>query len=130
MEQEQSVRADKFLWAVRLFKTRSLAVEACQKNRITIGSQPVKSSRIIKPGDIIEVKTPPILRTYKVLKTTGNRMGAKLVPEYLADITPPEQIELIEMAKMASMMGRRKGLGRPTKKERRDMEQLMEGEWE
>lgn len=95
-------------------------------------NMPVKPSRIIKPGDVISFKTPPIIRSYKTLQTIGNRMGAKLVPEFIQDITPADQLNLLEMAKLASSMGRPRGLGRPTKKDRRDWDDLMDSDsdWE
>ena len=127
MSVEESVRIDKFLWAVRLFKTRSLAAEACKKGRVTIDNQPVKSSRLIRQGDKISIKIPPATKTYRVLQLSEKRMGAKLVPGFIEDITPPEEIELLEMARMAQKMNRPKGAGRPTKKERRELDNLQNG---
>lgn len=127
MSVEESVRIDKFLWAVRLFKTRSLAAEACKKGRVTIDNQPVKSSRLIRQGDKISIRIPPATKTYKVLQLSEKRMGAKLVPDFIEDITPPEEIELLEMARMAQKMNRPKGAGRPTKKERRELDNLQNG---
>jgi len=120
------VRIDKWLWAVRLFKTRTIAAEACKKNRISIGGIYVKPSRMIRTGDILQIRKPPITFSFKVLALTENRMGAKLVPDYLENITPPEQYELLEMNKIAGFVDRARGLGRPTKKERRDLEQFMD----
>jgi ribosome-associated heat shock protein Hsp15 len=124
------VRIDKYLWAVRIFKTRSIAAEMCGKNRVFMGGQPVKSSRTVKPGDVFEVKQPPITRSYKVKQTASNRMGAKLVPDFLEDITSPQQLEILEMARLAQSMNRARGLGRPTKKERRDLDDLFDGDWD
>ncbi|MFW5754390.1 MAG: RNA-binding S4 domain-containing protein, partial [Marinilabiliaceae bacterium] len=121
---EESVRIDKFLWAVRLFKTRSLAAEACKKGRVMIDDQPVKSSRQIRRGDEISIKVPPAVKTYKVLDLSEKRMGAKLVPDYLEEITPKEELDLLDKARMVRKMDRPKGTGRPTKKERRDLDQL------
>jgi len=118
------VRIDKWMWATRLFKTRTIAAEACKKNRITIGGVRAKPSRMIKIGDIIEIRKPPITFSFKVLDLTENRMGAKLVPQYLENVTPPEQYELLEMNKISGFVDRVRGLGRPTKKERRDLEQF------
>ncbi|MFW6043190.1 MAG: RNA-binding S4 domain-containing protein [Marinilabiliaceae bacterium] len=126
---EESVRIDKFLWAVRLFKTRSLAAEACKKGRVMIDDQPVKSSRQIRRGDEISIKVPPAVKTYKVLDLSEKRMGAKLVPDYLEEITPKEELDLLDKAKMVSKMDRPKGTGRPTKKERRDLDQLDNHGW-
>ncbi|SFE45540.1 RNA-binding S4 domain-containing protein [Thermophagus xiamenensis] len=127
MSEEESVRIDKFLWAVRLFKTRSLAAEACKKGKVTIDNQPVKSSRLIRQGDKISIKIPPATKTYRVLQLSEKRMGAKLVPDFIEDITPPEEIELLEMARMAQKMNRPRGAGRPTKKERRELDNLQNG---
>jgi ribosome-associated heat shock protein Hsp15 len=124
MNLTESVRIDKFLWAVRLFKTRSLAAEACKKNRVTIDEQPVKSSRMIRRGDNISIKVPPAVKTYKVLDLSEKRMGAKLVPGYLEDITPKEELDMLDMARMTQKLSRPKGTGRPTKKDRRDLDNL------
>jgi len=118
------VRIDKWLWATRIFKTRTIAAEACKKNRISIGDMHVKPSRMIKTGDVIQVRKPPITLSFKVLALTENRMGAKLVPAYLENVTPPEQYEILEMNKISGFVDRAHGLGRPTKKERRDLEQF------
>ena len=118
------VRIDKWMWATRLFKTRTIAVEACKKNRVSIGGVNVKPSRMIKVGDILQIRKPPITFSFKVLDITEKRMGAKLVPQYLENVTPPEQYELLEMNKISGFVDRAHGLGRPTKKERRDLEQF------
>lgn len=127
---DPGVRIDKFIWAVRLLKTRSMAAEACKKGKVSVNNQPVKSSRIIKAGDEIAIRTPPITRTYKVLALAEKRMGAKLTPDYITDITGPEQLEILELSRLASNIGRDRGLGRPTKKDRRDLEKLQEGDWD
>ena len=116
------VRIDKWMWATRIFKTRTNALEACKKNRITIGGVAVKPSRMVRAGDVIAVRKPPVTYTFRVLNVTGNRMGAKLVPQFLENITPPEEYEILEMQKIAGFVNRAKGLGRPTKKERRELE--------
>lgn len=120
------VRVDKWLWAMRVFKTRTIATEACKKGRVTMGGAVVKPSRPIKEGDIIDVKKPPITYTFRVKAVTQNRLGAKLVPDYLENLTPQSQYDLLEMTKIASFVDRRKGLGRPTKKEGREMKQFRE----
>ncbi|WP_439181806.1 RNA-binding S4 domain-containing protein [Carboxylicivirga taeanensis] len=127
---DSGVRIDKYLWAVRLFKTRSLATEACKKGRVSINNMPVKSSRMIKMGDEIDIRVPPITRRFKVLDTSEKRMGAKLTPDFIKDITPPEQLEMLELARLASNANRARGLGRPTKKDRRDLEKLQDGDWD
>jgi ribosome-associated heat shock protein Hsp15 len=116
------IRIDKWLWATRIFKTRTVALEACKKNRITVNDVPAKPSRTIRIGDIISVRKPPITYSFKVLGLTANRVGAKLVPEYLEDITPPEQYEILHLQKISGFVDRAKGTGRPTKKERRDLD--------
>ncbi|MGC3978886.1 MAG: RNA-binding S4 domain-containing protein [Paludibacteraceae bacterium] len=120
------VRIDKWLWAVRLFKTRSLATEACKKGRIFINNISVKPSRVIKTGDIIGVKYSPVLYSFKVLALLQNRIGPKLVSEYREDVTTPDQLQLIELGKIAAQSGRARGAGRPTKKERREMDDFFE----
>ncbi len=120
---EDQVRIDKWLWAVRIFKTRSIASEACKKGHVTIDDMPVKSSRVVKVGEIIGVRKPPITRKYKVKSLSGKRMGAKLVPDFMEDITPVEELELLEMQR-TNFYVRDRGAGRPTKKERRDLEQF------
>lgn len=120
----EEVRIDKWMWATRIFKTRTIAADACKKNRIAMGGVNVKPSRMIKVGDIIEVRKPPVTFSFKVLRLTENRMGAKLVPEYLENITPPEEYEKLELNRISGFVDRAKGLGRPTKKERRELEQF------
>ena len=124
---EEGVRIDKYLWAIRVFKTRSIAAEAIKKGRVMIGGQPVKNSRVVKVGMTIDVKFPPITRSFKVLAISGKRMGAKLVPDFMKEVTTEDQIELMELTRMANAMGRRKAIvGRPTKKERRELDKLDE----
>lgn len=120
------VRIDKWLWAMRVFKTRTIATEACKKGRVIMGGNPVKPSRPIKEGDVIEVRKPPITYTFRVKATTQNRLGAKLVPDYLENITPQSQYDLLEMTKISGFVDRRKGLGRPTKRESREMSRFKE----
>ena len=119
-------RIDKWLWAMRVFKTRSFATEACKKGRVMIGSNPVKPSRMVKPGDEIDVRKPPVTFRFKVLKISSNRLGAKLVPEYMENITPASQYEILEMSKISGFVDRRKGLGRPTKRESRELSKFAE----
>ena len=114
-------RLDKWLWAARIFKTRSIAADACKNGRVTIGGVKQKASNMIKEGDIIEVRKPPITYSFKVLKAIQNRVGAKLVPEVLENVTAKEQLELLEMNRIGGFIGRARGTGRPTKKERREL---------
>lgn len=120
------VRIDKWLWAMRVFKTRTIATEACKKGRVMMGGVPVKPSRAIKEGDIIEVRKPPITYSFRVKATTQNRLGAKLVPDYLENITPQSQYDLLDMTRISGFVDRRKGLGRPTKRDSREMSRFKE----
>ena len=120
------VRVDKYLWAMRIYKTRSIAADACKNGRITMSGVQLKPSRTFKIGDTFNVRKGPITYTYKVLQLTENRLGAKLVPEYMQDCTSPQQLELLELARMAGNGGRDRGTGRPTKKDRREIETFYE----
>lgn len=111
---------------MRVFKTRTIATDACKKGRVMIGASAVKPSRTIKPGDIIDVRKPPITYSFRVKAVTGNRLGAKLVPEYLENITPQSQYELLEMTRISGFVDRRKGLGRPTKRDSRELSRFRE----
>lgn len=119
-------RIDKWLWCMRVFKTRTITTEACKKGRVTINGTPVKPSRTIKIGEIIEVRKPPITYTFKVLAIPNGRLGAKLVPEYLENLTPKSQYDLLEMSRISGFVDRSKGLGRPTKREGRDLAKFRE----
>lgn len=125
---KSEVRIDKWLWAVRVFKTRTIATEAIKKGRVTVGDNPlpVKPSRTIKIGDTVSVRKPPITYTFRVLALTENRLGAKLVPEYMENITPQSQYDLLEVVKISGFVDRRKGLGRPTKREGRELSKFTE----
>ena len=119
-------RLDEWLWAARVFKTRSIAADACKNGRVTIGGVKQKASKMIKEGDIIEVRKPPITYSFKVLKAIQNRVGAKLVPEVLENVTAKEQLELLEMNRIGGFIGRARGTGRPTKKERRELDDFIQ----
>ena len=120
------VRIDKWMWAVRIFKSRTIAVEACKKNRVMIGGVNVKASRMIKVGDVIQVRKPPITFSFKVLALTERRMGAKLVRDYMENVRTPDQYEILEMNRISGFVDRARGLGRPTKKDRRELEQFTD----
>lgn len=120
------VRVDKWLWAVRVFKTRTIATEACKKGRVLMGGVAVKPSRTVKAGDVVSVRKPPVTYSFRVLAVTQNRMGAKLVPQYLENITPASELELLEVVKVSGFIDRRKGLGRPTKREGRELAKFAE----
>lgn len=119
-------RIDKWLWCMRVFKTRTLATDACKKGRITITGGPVKPSRLVKIGEIIDVRKPPITYTFKVLAIPNGRLGAKLVPEYLENLTPQSQYDILDMSRISGFINRSKGLGRPTKREGRDLAKFKE----
>ncbi len=123
---KEEERIDKWLWAMRVFKTRSLSTDNCKNGRVLIGGNPVKPSRLIKVGDVIDVRKPPITYTFRVLKLTENRLGAKLVAEYLENITPKSQYDMLEMVKISGFVDRRKGLGRPTKRDGRELSRFRE----
>lgn len=122
------VRIDKWLWAVRFFKTRSSATEACKKGRVIIGDIQVKPSRMVKAGDVIKIRKPPVTYAYKVLQLAEKRMGAKMVSDYVLDITPEEELKILEIQRSMSWFKRDPGTGRPTKKERRDLDNFFEND--
>ena len=115
---------------MRIFKTRTIATEACKKGRVTIGSGDsaviAKPARMIKVGDIVNIRKPPVTYSFRVLALTENRLGAKLVPEYMENITPQSQYDLLEVVKISGFVDRRKGLGRPTKREGREISKFTE----
>lgn len=123
---KSEVRIDKWLWAMRIFKTRTIATEACKKGRVSVGNAMAKPSRTIKVGDIIQVRKPPVTYSFKVLALTENRLGAKLVPEYMENVTLRSELDLLEVVKISGFVDRRKGLGRPTKREGRDLARFNE----
>ena len=120
---DKQVRVDKWLWAVRIFKTRNQATEACRKGKIIIGGQAVKPSRVLKPGDEVQVKKPPVLYSYRVMDLLAKRLSARLVREYCENITPGSEMEKLKV-KETFFVIRDRGSGRPTKKERRTMDKL------
>ena len=122
-------RIDKWLRASRIFKTRTIAAEAFKKGRVSINDTQVKPSRMIKPGEVIQVKKPPVTYSFKVLQAIEKRIGAKLVPEILENVTTPEQYELLEMSRISGFVDRARGTGRPTKKDRRSMEEFITPEY-
>jgi ribosome-associated heat shock protein Hsp15 len=119
------MRIDKFLWAVRFYKTRSLATDACKKHKISINGQPAKPSKEVFPGDKITVRKNQIDYRLLVLNLPDKRLGAKLVPLYIKDMTPPEAFEHLRLMRDAHLYYRRKGLGRPTKKDRRQLDEFF-----
>ncbi len=126
MEAKAVARIDKWLWASRIFKTRSIAANACKNGRVMINGQNVKPSHIIKPEVVIDVRKPPITYSFKVLTCIEQRVGAKLVPQVYENVTAPEQYHLLEMSRISGFVDRARGTGRPTKKERRSLDTFME----
>lgn len=119
-------RVDKWLWAVRIFKTRTIAAEACKKGRVMLKGSTIKPSRCVREGDVVEVKKPPVIYSFKVLQPIEKRVGAKLVKEYMENVTTPEQLELLELSRISGFVDRLRGTGRPTKKERRELEEFTD----
>lgn len=122
-------RIDKWLWAARIFKTRSMAAAACKKGQVSIKGSQIKPSRMIKEGDVIEVRKSPVTFSFRVKQAIEKRVGAKLVPEILENVTPPEQYEILEMSKISGFVDRARGTGRPTKKDRRSLEEFTTSEF-
>lgn len=118
------VRVDKWLWAMRVFKTRTIATEACKKGRVMMDGVAVKPSRTVKPGDTVQVRKPPVTYSFRVLGVTQNRLGAKLVPDYMENITPKSELDLLDVVRISGFVDRRKGLGRPTKREGRELQEF------
>ncbi|MBQ2065282.1 MAG: RNA-binding S4 domain-containing protein [Paludibacteraceae bacterium] len=121
----ETLRIDKWLWTMRLFKTRTIATEECKKGRIVVGGTPVKPSFVVTAGMEINVKRPPVVYTYRIIELTQNRVGAKDVTRYMIDITPSSELKLLEDIKLATSGVRDRGTGRPTKKERRELDDFL-----
>ena len=124
----EKVRIDKWLWAVRIFKTRSLAAEECNKGHVTIGEIHVKPSRELKGGEIVKVRIAPIARHYLVKRLTDKRMSALLAVNFVEDVTPPETLAFLNTVKVYGFESRPRGVGRPTKRDRRMIDKLKNGE--
>ena len=122
-------RLDKWLWAVRIFKTRSIAADACKKGRVSLNGTQVKASHSVKVNDVVQVRKPPITYSFKVLQAIEKRVGAKLVPQMMENVTTPDQLELLEMSKISGFVDRAKGTGRPTKKDRRNLDEFTAPEY-
>lgn len=121
----EQARIDKWLWAARIFKTRSLAADACKNGRVSINNVNVKPSHMVKVGDTVNVRRPPVTYSFKILKTIEQRVGAKLIPEIYENVTSPDQYELLEMNRISGFVDRARGTGRPTKKERRALDAFI-----
>lgn len=122
-------RVDKWLWSVRIFKTRTIAAEACKKGRVMMNGSQLKASRMVKPGDVVQVKKPPVTYSFKVLQAIEKRVGAKLIPEMFENVTTADQYELLELSKVSGFIDRSRGMGRPTKKDRRDLDEFATPEY-
>ena len=121
----KSVRIDKYLWAVRVYKTRTLATEACRKGKVSMGDMPAKPSRTVTTGDVIQVKKMPVVYSYRVKDPIEKRVGAKIVEDYVENVTPQEELHKLEM-KDDFFVKRDRGAGRPTKKERRLLDDIQD----
>ena len=117
-------RLDKWLWAARIYKTRTIAADACKNGRITINGAQAKPSRTVKAGDEVGVRKPPVTYTFRVKQAIEKRVGAKLLPDVLENITDAAQYELLEMSKLSGFVNRARGTGRPTKKDRRALDEF------
>lgn len=123
---QESARIDKWLWAARIFKTRSLAADACKNSRVTINGTNVKPSHIVKCGETVSVKKTPITYSFKILQCIEKRVGAKLIQDIYENVTDPKQYEILEMSRISGFVDRARGTGRPTKKDRRSLDAFIE----
>lgn len=123
---QESARLDKWLWASRIFKTRTIAADACKNGRVTVNGANAKPSRTVKVGETVHVKKPPITYSFKIINAIESRVGAKLIPQVYENVTEAKQYELLEMSRISGFVDRAKGTGRPTKKDRRAMESFVE----
>lgn len=122
----EEIRLDKYLWAVRVFKTRSDAADAIRNNKVTVNGSYAKPSREVRIGDLIAVRRQQVTYSYKVLEAVSSRQPAKNVPSYCLDVTPPEERDKLNVPRETVFVFRDRGTGRPTKKERRELDALME----
>ena len=121
-----SARIDKWLWAARIFKTRSIAADACKNGRVTKNGMTMKPSHMVKVGEVVSVKKPPVTYSFRILKAMEQRVGAKLLPEIYENVTDPKQYELLEMSRISGFVDRARGTGRPTKKDRRAIDAFVD----
>lgn len=122
------MRIDKFLWCVRFYKTRSIAADEIKKNRVSLSGQTVKSSREVREGDVIKIRKNQIDYQMKVIQIPKSRIGAKLVPLHIQDKTDKEQYEILKLRNLSQEHYRNRGEGRPTKKDRRDLDDFVVGD--
>ena len=125
MAETNEARIDKWLWAARIFKTRSIAADAIKNGRVTIQGMNVKPSRMVKVGEVVSVRKPPVTYSFKILKTIEQRVGAKLLPDIYENVTTPDQYELLEMNRISGFVNRQRGTGRSTKKDRRALDEFV-----
>ncbi len=118
-------RVDKWLWAARIYKTRSIAADACKNGRVTKNGINVKPAHMVKVGDTVSVRKSPVTYSFKILQAIENRVGAKLIPQVYENVTSPDQYELLEMNRIGGFVDRARGTGRPTKKERRSLDAFI-----
>lgn len=119
------VRVDKYLWGIRMYKTRSLATKMCRQNKVKIGGELVKPAKEVGQGDVVSAKKHGVWFSFKVLQPLSKRVGAKFVEDYARDVTSGEELEKLEVLRARFKQERAKGMGRPTKKDRRDLEDFM-----
>ena len=121
-----TARIDKWLWAARIFKTRSIAADACKNSRVTINGVNVKPSHMVKAGETVSVKKPPVIYSFRILQCIELRVGARLIPNIYENVTDPKQYEILEMSRISGFVDRARGTGRPTKKERRSLDAFID----
>ena len=121
-----TARIDKWLWAARIFKTRSIAADACKNSRVTINGVNVKPSHMVKVGETVSVTKPPVIYSFRILQCIEQRVGAKLIPNIYENVTDPKQYEILEMSRISGFVDRARGTGRPTKKERRSLDAFID----
>ena len=126
LKSQETARLDKWLWAARIFKTRTIAADACKNGRVTVDGQTLKPARTVKVGEVVSVKKPPITYSFKILNAIETRVGAKLISEVYENVTDPKQYELLEMSRISGFIDRARGTGRPTKKDRRALDAFVD----
>lgn len=126
LKHQDTARLDKWLWAARIFKTRSIAADACKNGRVTVKGANAKPSRTVKVGETIDVKKPPVVYSFKIINAIETRVGARLIDQVYENVTDPKQYELLEMSRISGFVDRARGTGRPTKKDRRAMDSFVE----
>ena len=126
LKYQETARLDKWLWAARIFKTRTIAADACKNGRVTVDGQTLKPARTVKVGEVVSVKKPPITYSFKILNAIETRVGAKLISEVYENVTDPKQYELLEMSRISGFIDRARGTGRPTKKDRRALDAFVD----